>query len=137
MRVCKIGGRIGLANWTPDGFIGRLFELMSAHVPPPAGLRSPMEWGAEPRLVELFGPHARGIRTQRKAYTFRYRSAEHWIEVFRTYYGPTHKSFGALDATGQQGLHAALLELLGRWNRGNASGLCIPSDYLEVVVTKA
>ncbi len=103
LRVVRPGGTIGLANWTPGGFIGRLFELMSALVPPPAGLRSPMEWGSEPRLVELFGPQATDIRTTRRTYTFRYRSAEHWIEVFRTYYGPTHKAFGALDAAGQAG----------------------------------
>jgi ubiquinone/menaquinone biosynthesis C-methylase UbiE len=131
VRVVKPGGRIGLANWTPDGFIGALFEVMSAHVPPPSGLRSPMEWGSEPRLVELFGPYATDIRTKRRTYTFRYRSAEHWIEVFRTFYGPTHKAFGALDAAGQQALHAALLGFLGRWGRGNVAALCIPGDYLE------
>ncbi len=136
VRVVRPGGKIGLANWTPEGFIGRLFEVMSAHVPPPPGIRSPMEWGTEPRLVELFGPHATDIRTTRRTYTFRYRSAEHWIEVFRTFYGPTHKAFGALDEAGQQALHAALVELLGRWSRGNGSGLCIPGEYLEVVVTK-
>jgi len=95
-----------------------------------------MEWGKEPRLVELFGPHATDIRTKRRTYTFRYRSAEHWIEVFRTFYGPTHKAFGALDEAGQQALHAALMGFLGRWSRGNGSGLSIPGDYLEVVVTK-
>ena len=136
MRVVKPGGKIGLANWTPDGFIGRLFEVMTALVPPPPGLRSPMEWGTEPRLVELFGPCATDIRTKRRTYTFRYRSPEHWIEVFRTFYGPTHKAFGALDEAGQQALHAALLGLLGRWSRGNGTGLCIPADYLEVVVTR-
>jgi ubiquinone/menaquinone biosynthesis C-methylase UbiE len=136
VRVVKPGGRIGLANWTPDGFIGALFEVMSAHVPPPRGLRSPMEWGTEPRLVELFGPHATDIRTRRRAYTFRYRSAEHWIEVFRAFYGPTHKAFAALDDAGRQSLHADLLELLGRWSRGNGTGLRIPGDYLEVVVTR-
>jgi ubiquinone/menaquinone biosynthesis C-methylase UbiE len=136
VRVAKRGGRIGLANWTPEGFIGALFEVMSAHVPPPSGLRSPMEWGSEPRLVELFGPSATDIRTKRRTYTFRYRSAEHWIDVFRTYYGPTHKAFGALDEPGRQALHAALLEFLGRWNRAEGPGLCIPGEYLEVVVTK-
>jgi len=136
VRVVKPGGKIGLANWTPDGFIGRLFEVVSAHVPPPPALRSPLEWGKEPRLVELFGPHAADIRTTRRTYTFRYRSAEHWIEVFRTFYGPTHKAFGALDEAGQQALHAALLGFLGRWSRGNGAGLCIPSEYLEVVVTR-
>jgi ubiquinone/menaquinone biosynthesis C-methylase UbiE len=136
VRVVKPGGKIGLANWTPDGFIGRLFETMRDFVPPPPGLRSPMEWGTEPRLVEFFGPHATDIRTRRRTYTFRYRSAEHWIEVFRTFYGPTHKAFGALDEAGQQALHAALLAFLGRWSRGNGAGLCIPGEYLEVVVTK-
>ena len=136
VRVVRPGGRIGLANWTPDGFVGRMFKLTAAHVPPPAGLRSPMEWGTEPRLVEFFGPHATDIRTTRRTYTFRYRSAEHWIEVFRSFFGPIHKAFGALDEAGQQAFHAALLGFLGRWSRGNGDGLCIPSEYLEVVVTK-
>jgi ubiquinone/menaquinone biosynthesis C-methylase UbiE len=136
VRVVRPGGKIGLANWTPDSFVGGIFRLTAAHVPPPAGLRSPAEWGTEPRLVELFGPHATDIRTQRRTYTFRYRSAEHWIEVFRAFFGPIHKAFAALDAAGQQAFHAALRELLDRWNRGNGSGLCIPSEYLEVVVTK-
>ena len=136
LRVAKPGGRIGLANWTPEGFIGDLFQVMKGFAPPPPGLRSPMEWGRETRLVELCGPQATDIRTQRKTYTFRYRSAEHWIEVFRTWYGPTHKAFAALDAEGQQALHAALLELLGRWRRGNGVGLLVPGEYLEVVVTR-
>jgi len=136
VRVVKPGGKIGLANWTPDGFIGRLFEVVSALVPPPAGLRSPMEWGTETRLVELFGPHATDIRTKRRTYTFRYRSPEHWIEVFRTFYGPTHRAFAALDEAGRQALHAGLLALLNRWSRSNGAALCIPGDYLEVVVTK-
>ena len=136
LRVAKPGGRIGLANWTPGGFIGQLFDLMRGFVPQPPGLRSPMEWGNETRLVELLGRRATDIRTKRRTYTFRYHSAEHWIEVFRTFYGPTHKAFGALDAAGQQALHAALVELLGRSSRGGGSGLCVPSEYLEVVVTR-
>ncbi|HEY7726925.1 MAG TPA: class I SAM-dependent methyltransferase [Candidatus Eisenbacteria bacterium] len=136
LRVVRPGGRIGLANWTPEGFIGRFFELTSRYVPPPPGLRSPMEWGTETRLVELFGPLATDIRTTRRTYTFRYRSAEHWIEVFRTYYGPTLKTFAALDPAGQRAYHDALLEFLGRWSRGNGSGLSIPGEYLEVVVRK-
>jgi len=136
LRVVKPGGKIGLANWTPTGFVGRLFDVMSAHVPPPAGLRSPMEWGSEPRLVELFGPQAADLRTKRRTYTFRYRSAEHWIDVFRAYYGPTHKAFAALDPAGQRALHASLLEFLGRSSHGYGAGLSIPSEYLEIVVTK-
>ncbi len=136
LRVTKPGGKIGLANWTPDGFIGQLFHLLSTFVPPPAGLRSPMEWGSEPRLVELFGPHASDIKTTRRMYNFRFQSAEHWIEFFRTFYGPTHKAFAALDEAGQRKLHLALLEFLDRWNHGDASALRVPSEYLEVVVTK-
>jgi hypothetical protein len=135
-RVVRPGGRIGLASWTPEGFIGQLFKLMSAFVPPPAGLRSPVAWGAETRLVELFGPRASGIRTERKQYVFRYRSAEHWIEVFREYYGPMHKAFAALDEAGQAALARALLDLLRRLNRGNGQALVIPAEYLEAVVTR-
>jgi hypothetical protein len=134
--VVRPGGTIGLANWTPDGFIGRLFEVVSQFVPPPAGLRSPMAWGTETRLVELFGPAATDIRTKRKTYWFRYRSAEHWIEIFRGYYGPTLRTFAALDETRQKALHAALLELLGKWTRCEGEAISVPGDYLEVVVTK-
>lgn len=136
LRVVRPGGTIGLANWTPDGFIGRLFEVVSQFVPPPAGLRSPMAWGTETRLVELFGPAATDIRTKRKTYWFRYRSAEHWIEIFRGYYGPTLRTFAALDETRQKALHAALLELLGKWTRCEGEAISVPGDYLEVVVTK-
>jgi ubiquinone/menaquinone biosynthesis C-methylase UbiE len=135
-RVVVPGGRIGLANWTPEGFIGQLFKVMSAHVAPPAGLRSPVEWGTETRLVELFGPHVTNIETTRRMYTFRFRSAEHWIEFFRTYYGPTHKAFAALDERGQHALHADLVSFLQVWNRSTGPGLVIPSEYLEVVLTK-
>jgi ubiquinone/menaquinone biosynthesis C-methylase UbiE len=137
LRVTRPGGRIGLANWTPDGMIGELFRIIGRFVPPPAGLTSPAAWGTETRLVELFGPSASDIRTQRKPYVFRYRSAEHWIEVFRTYYGPVNKAFAALEPGKQLELHAAITELLSRFNRGGHSALIAPSDYLEVVITKA
>ncbi len=133
-RVVKPGGRIGLANWTPDGFIGQLFQVMRAFVPPPAGLRSPLEWGTETRLVELFGPRATELKTTRRTYTFRYRSAEHWIEVFRAYYGPVHRAFAGLDPAGQEALHGALREFVGRWDRGGGEGMVVPAEYLEVVV---
>ncbi|MCM2254083.1 MAG: class I SAM-dependent methyltransferase [Vicinamibacteria bacterium] len=136
LRVVRPGGKIGLANWTPDGFVGQLFEVVSTFVAPPPGLRPPMEWGTASRLRELFGRGVAALRTERRVYTFRYHSAEHWIEVFRTYYGPTHKAFAALDEQGQLALHAALLAFLARWDRGNGRALCIPGDYLEVVVTK-
>ena len=134
VRVVRSGGRIGLANWTPDGFIGELFRVVGRFVPPPAGLVPPAAWGTEPRIVELFGPHASDIRTERKQFVFRNLSAEHWIDVFRRYYGPVHKAFEALDAAGQEELHAALLELLERYNRGGRDALIVPGDYLEVVV---
>src|SRR5262245_2409347 len=134
LRVAKPGGKIGLANWTPDGFIGDLFKVVRQFVPPPAGLQSPMRWGEEASLGELFGPVK--MRITRKAYTFRYRSAEHFVDFFRAYYGPTHKAFAALDEAGQQKFHSALMDFLGRWNRPNEATLIIPGDYLEVVITK-
>lgn len=135
LRVVKPGGRIGLANWTPEGFIGELFRVVGSFVPPPAGVRSPAAWGTETRLVELFGPQAVDLRTARRQYMFRFRSAAHWVEVFRNYYGPVHKAFAALDPKGQAALEAALLDLLQRHNLA-ASALVIPGEYLEVVVTK-
>jgi SAM-dependent methyltransferase len=136
LRVVKPGGRIGLANWTPEGFIGQLFKVVGSFVPPPAGVRSPLAWGTEPRLVELFGPQATDIRTTRKFCPFRYRSAEHWIEIFRTYYGPTNRAFASLDPDRQRDLHAALLDLLNSWNESRRNALVIQGEYLEVVVTK-
>jgi SAM-dependent methyltransferase len=136
LRVARRGGRIGLANWTPDGFIGQLFKVIGAHVPPPAGLRSPALWGTEPHLVELFGPQAADIRCARKNFNFRYRSPAHWLQVFRDYYGPTHKAFAALDAKGRERLAADITALLERLNVGGKESLVVPGEYLEVVVVK-
>jgi SAM-dependent methyltransferase len=136
LRVTRPGGRIGLANWTPEGFIGQLFKVIGGFVPPPPGVASPALWGTETRLVELFGPAAADIHVSRKHFNFRYRSAEHWIEVFRRYYGPTLKAFAALEEARQLALHGALKELLARFNRAGADSLIVPSEYLEVVVTK-
>jgi len=136
LRVVKPGGRIGLANWTPEGFIGRLFEVVSSFVPPPAGLRSPMAWGTEPRLVELFGPAASDIRTERKLCVFRYASAEHWVDLFRSYYGPMHRAFAALDDSRQRAFHATLTALAREWNRSERGALVVPGEYLEVVIAR-
>ena len=136
LRVTRGGGRIGLANWTPEGFIGQLFKVIGAHVPPPAGLRSPALWGTEPHLVELFGPQAADIRCVRKNFNFRYRSPAHWLQIFRDYYGPTHKAFAALDADGQERLAADITTLLERLNIGGKESLVVPGEYLEVVIVK-
>jgi ubiquinone/menaquinone biosynthesis C-methylase UbiE len=137
LRVTKPGGRIGIANWTPDGFIGQLFKLIGGFVPPPTGLASPAEWGKETRIVELFGPYARDIKAQTKQFNFNYASAEHWIDHFRSFYGPVNKAFAGLDAAKQKSLHEGIAALLERLNRGGQRSLVVPSDYLEVVITKA
>jgi ubiquinone/menaquinone biosynthesis C-methylase UbiE len=137
LRVTRPGGRIGLANWTPEGFIGQLFKTIGKHVPPPPGLSSPALWGTETYLVELFGPQAADIRVERKDFNFRYRSAQHWIELFRVYYGPVLKAFEALAASKQVALTADLTALLDRFNRAGADSLVVPGEYLEVVITKA
>jgi ubiquinone/menaquinone biosynthesis C-methylase UbiE len=136
LRVVRDGGRIGLANWTPDGFIGRLFKVIGAYVPPPAGLKSPALWGTEPHIVELFGTQATQIRCVRKHFNFRYRSAAHWVQVFRDYYGPTLKAFAALDETGRQALERDITALLEQMNTAGAASLVVPAEYLEVVITR-
>jgi SAM-dependent methyltransferase len=134
VRVLRPGGRIGLASWTPEGFLGGLFRTIGAHVPPPAGLRSPMQWGDEARLQELFGAHGK-LQCTRRTFNFRYASAAHMVDVFRKYYGPTHKAFAALDAAGAQRLYDDLVALLQRHNVGGASSLVVPAEYLEAVIT--
>ena len=136
LRVVKSGGRIGLANWTPEGFIGQLFKVIGAYLPPPAGLKSPALWGTEPHIVELFGAQARDIACRRVNFNFRYRSPAHWLQVFRDYYGPTHMAFAALDTEKQQALAGDILALLERLNVGGRAALVVPGEYLEVVVTK-
>ena len=136
LRVVKPGGRIGLANWTPEGFIGRLFKLIGAFVPPPAGLQSPALWGTAPHLAALFELVPAQIRCERRHFNFRYRSAAHWVQVFRDFYGPTHKAFAALDAPGQQALERDITTLLEQVNSAGAASLVVPAEYLEVVVTR-
>ena len=134
-RVCKPGGRIGLANWTPTSLIGELFKLMGRYVTPPAGVKSPGLWGTEARLRELFAARLGSIAIERKHFVFRYRSAAHWLKVFRTFYGPMQKAFGALDAAQQEALAADLIALAERFNRATDGTLVAPSEYFEVVVT--
>lgn len=137
LRVCRPGGKIGLANWTPDSFIGQLFKAIGKHVPPPPGLRPPALWGTEVRLAELFGESAASIDLQRRNFVFRYRSPAHWLEVFRTYYGPTKRAFEALDAQGGKELEQDILALLARGNRSGDGTLVLPSEYAEVVIVRA
>jgi ubiquinone/menaquinone biosynthesis C-methylase UbiE len=133
-RVVKPGGTIGLANWTPEGFIGQLLVTVGRHVPPPAGVVSPVAWGAEARLRELF-PSVRSLRTERRAFMFRYESSQHFVDIFRRFYGPTHKAFGALDAAGREKLAQDITALLERFNR--KPGSCVvPAEYLEVVIER-
>lgn len=136
LRVVRPGGRIGLANWTPEGFIGQLFKLIAAHVPPPAGLKSAALWGTEPYIVSLFGPQAADIRCVRRIFNFRYYSSDHWLQVFREFYGPTVKAFAALDAARQATLAQDITALLERHNVAGEGSLVIPGEYLEVVVVK-
>jgi hypothetical protein len=136
LRVVRPGGRIGLANWTPEGFIGQLFKVIGQYIPAPAGMNSPALWGNEAYVASLFGTRGNDIRAVRKNFNFRYASAGHWLQVFRDYYGPTHKAFAALDSTGQARLAADIAALLERHNVAGPKSLVVPSEYLEVVITK-
>ena len=134
LRVCRPGGRIGLANWTPEGFIGRLFRVVGRHIPPPAGVQSPALWGTDAHLRSLFGDVK--IEHAARDFNFRYRSPEHFVEVFRTFYGPVHKAFAALDDAGKAALEADMLALLREFDRGGSAGLVVPAEYLEIVITR-
>ena len=134
-RVCRPGGRIGMANWTPAGFIGQLFKVLGRHLPPPAGAQPPPLWGSEAHLRSLFGAKAAKIEAAPRIFNFRYRSAAHFIDVFRTWYGPVHKAFAALGAEKGEALERDLTELLNAHNRAGEASLVVPSEYLEIVVT--
>src|SRR5882762_2579093 len=136
MRVCKPKGQIGLANWTPEGFIGQVFKTLGKYLPPPAGTKSPALWGTSARLSEMFDAEARSINAESRLFKFRYRSPAHFLDVFKTYYGPINKAFAALDEQGQTALRNDLNALVIRMNRSGDSTMVVPSEYLEVVVTK-
>ena len=135
-RVCRPVGRIGLANWTPDGFIGQLFKVLGRQLPPPAGVQPPSLWGVEAHLHSLFGEHAAKIAVTPRVFNFRYRSAAHFIDVFRTWYGPVHKAFAALPADKASALEHDLTDLLNSLNRAGAGSLVVPGEYLEIVITR-
>jgi ubiquinone/menaquinone biosynthesis C-methylase UbiE len=135
-RVCRPGGRIGLANWTPGGFIGQLFKTLGRHLPPPAGTQSPSLWGVEAHLKALFGDSAASIAATPRIFNFRYRSAAHFIDVFRSWYGPVLKAFAALSTEKGAELERDLTELLNSMNRDGTRSLLVPSEYLEIIVTR-
>jgi SAM-dependent methyltransferase len=136
LRVTRPGGKIGMANWTPDGFWGESFGLLARYIPPPAGLQPPAEWGTEPRLRELFGDKISSMHIERRSALFRYRSSQHWIEVFRTYFGPIMRTLENLDAQRRGTYLADLDALLRRFNRSDDDTLVLSADYLEVVMVK-
>jgi len=134
-RVCRPGGKIGLANWTPSGFIGQLFRTIGRYVPPPAGVNSPAVWGTQEFLRGHFGDRATAIESTEKVFNFRYQSPEHWIDVFTRYYGPTLKAFQSLEAGHAASLREDILALIARFNQARDGSMVVPSDYLEVVIT--
>jgi SAM-dependent methyltransferase len=136
LRVCRPGGKIGLANWTPESFIGQLFKTIGKYVPPAPGLKSPALWGSKARIEELFGRSSSEIRFTRRHFNFRYHSPAHWLDVFRTYYGPMNKTYGALDAAGQSAFTGEVIALMARDNRSGDGTLVLPSEYLEVVIER-
>lgn len=137
LRVVRPQGRIGLANWTPGGFIGQVFATLGKHIPPASGLKPPSRWGTREWLDATFGPQAARIDIAERDFVFRYRSPSHWLEVFRTWYGPMHKAFQALDAAGQQSLAQDLTDLIRRFNRPGSEAMVVPSAYLEIVIERA
>jgi SAM-dependent methyltransferase len=136
LRVCKSGGKIGLANWTPEGFIGQVFKILGKYLPPPSGAKSPALWGTRAALEEMFGAQSRSIKAGSRLFNFRYRSPEHFLDVFRTFYGPVLKAFATLDTASQQNLRNDLHALIVRMNKSGDATMVVPSEYLEVVITR-
>jgi SAM-dependent methyltransferase len=135
-RVCRPGGTIGLVNWTPAGFIGQLLRTVGKHVPPPAGVRPPPQWGTEERLGELLGDAVSRLDFQRRTFVFRFRSPDDFATFFRDNYGPVHKAFGALDEPGRERLHDDLTALARDHDREEGPSVAMPAEYLEVVATR-
>lgn len=136
MRVCRPKGQIGLANWTPEGFIGQVFKTLGKYLPPPAGTKSPALWGTPARMTEMFDAGARSITAESRLFNFRYRSPAHFLDVFKTFYGPVLKAFAALEPAKQEELHNDLHALIVRMNRSGDATMVVPSEYLEVIITK-
>jgi hypothetical protein len=135
-RVCRKGGKIGLANWTPDGFIGQIFKTLGKYLPPPAVARSPALWGTRDRLDQLFGATAASIAVTPRTYVFRYRSPEHFVDFFATCYGPMLKAFAALGADARKGLREDLIALAKKFSRSDDGVMIAPGEYIEAVIVK-
>ena len=133
LRVCRPGGRIALASWTPEGLVGQWFGLAARHVPPPPDVPSPLRWGTEAGLQALFP--RREMRVERRSFVMRYPSPRHWLAFFRANFGPTRTAFDMLDAPAQDRFAAALVELVQRFNRSGDATMVAPAEYLEVVIT--
>jgi ubiquinone/menaquinone biosynthesis C-methylase UbiE len=136
IRVCKPGGKIGLASWTPDGFIGQIFRTVQRHVPPPPGVNSSAAWGTKVFIDKQFGPYVSDIRIVPRLFNFRYHSPKHWLDIFSTYYGPLLKAFEALDEADGTSLSNEILHVIDQYNRAMDSTMVVPADYLEVVITR-
>jgi SAM-dependent methyltransferase len=138
LRVCRPGGRIGMTNWTPDGFTGQMFKIVASHAPPPTGIDPPPLWGIEDRVRELFGDEISSLRVEERQAIWRFRSPEHWVEYFRTYFGPTKVAFARVGPEGKHALADDLLALIDRFNRaGPGEAMVCPSTFLEVIATRA
>ena len=135
-RVCRSGGKIGMANWTPEGFIGQLFKTIGKHLPPPPGAKSPALWGTPARITEMFGSQAASIKAERRHFVFRYRSAAHWLDIFKNYYGPVLKTFAALQPPAQAALQQDLVSLVEQFNRSGDDTMVVPGEYLEIVIAR-
>src|SRR5215210_336852 len=136
LRVCRPGGRIGLASWTPDSFAAEMPRVFARYVPPPPGLESPSRWGKEEHVRELLGDGTGELGTTRRSFVFRYRSVGHYLRMLQTHLGPTRESFRSLDAEEKEGLTGDLTDLVNRFNRSGDETMVVPSDYLEVVAIK-
>ena len=136
LRVCRPGGTVALASWTPEGFIGELFRTQAAHVTPPAGVPSPMLWGNEAHLRELFGEGIAGLEVAERTFTWRFASAREFVSFFRAWYGPTLKAFAALDDAGRDSLESDLIALVERYDRLCGGAIAIPATYTEAVARK-
>lgn len=136
LRVCRPGGKIGLANWTPDGFIGQMFKTIGKHLPPPAGVKSPALWGTSEWMEKAFRARSSALVAAPRPFVFRYRSAEHFLDVFRRYYGPMLKAFEALQGPARDALSSDIIALIARFNTSGDETMVVPGEYLEVVVTK-